>query len=252
MPVANPLYDFAPEPISVSVTSRPVHTPSSPPATRASVPASTPAMRASSPARTAMRSAAAVDVISPLAAFVLGFALATSIAWLASTSADERVVKPVSGQSASLIGPVLVAASTPIAAATPIVTSPAAPVTPPAAQRAPAPAPPQAAPRLATPRPRLAASAAAAASTVRSSGARRQTITPFRGSLAVSSQPDGAQVLLNGAVVGKTPMVLENLPTGSRVLLVRRDGYAVWSKSVRVVADQRTSIQASLDRLSTP
>ena len=51
---------------------------------------------------------------------------------------------------------------------------------------------------------------------------------------------------MNGKVVGETPVVLSDLPVGSRALVVRRDGYSPWSASVRVVANQRTSVKATL------
>ena len=56
---------------------------------------------------------------------------------------------------------------------------------------------------------------------------------------------------MNGKVVGQTPVVLNDLPVGSRALVVRRDGYQPWSASVRVVADQRTSVRATLRPLET-
>jgi hypothetical protein len=62
----------------------------------------------------------------------------------------------------------------------------------------------------------------------------------------LTSSPAGAQVVLNGKVVGETPVVLNDLPIGSRAIVVRRDGYSQWSASVRVVANQRTIVRANL------
>jgi hypothetical protein len=62
----------------------------------------------------------------------------------------------------------------------------------------------------------------------------------------LTSSPAGAQVVLNGKVVGETPVVLNDLPVGSRAIIVRRDGYSPWSASVRVVANQRTIVRANL------
>jgi hypothetical protein len=53
-------------------------------------------------------------------------------------------------------------------------------------------------------------------------------------------------VVLNGKVVGQTPVVLSNLPIGSRALLMRREGYSTWSATVRIVANQRTTVKATL------
>jgi hypothetical protein len=71
---------------------------------------------------------------------------------------------------------------------------------------------------------------------------------PFRGSLSVSSSPAGAEVTMNGHPVGTTPLLLSNVPAGSRVVQVRLDGYQAWSSGVRVVADERTSVKATLIR----
>lgn len=70
----------------------------------------------------------------------------------------------------------------------------------------------------------------------------------FRGSLSITSTPQGAQVSLNGRVVGVTPLTLANLPAGSRAVQVRLDGYNPWSSGVQVVADQQTSVRANLTR----
>jgi hypothetical protein len=62
----------------------------------------------------------------------------------------------------------------------------------------------------------------------------------------LNSTPAGAEVVVNGKVIGQTPVVLNDLPVGSRALIVRRDGYSPWSTSVRIVANQRTTVQATL------
>jgi hypothetical protein len=53
-------------------------------------------------------------------------------------------------------------------------------------------------------------------------------------------------VVINGKVVGQTPVVLSDLPVGSRALVMRREGYSSWSASVRIVANQRTTVKATL------
>ena len=53
---------------------------------------------------------------------------------------------------------------------------------------------------------------------------------------------------MNGSPVGTTPLLLANVPAGSRVLQVRMDGYQPWSTGIRVVADERTNIKATLIR----
>ena len=70
----------------------------------------------------------------------------------------------------------------------------------------------------------------------------------YRGSLAFLSAPQGARVFVNGAFVGSTPLVLHNLPVGSRAVRIEADGYQRWSSSTQVVANQQTRVSATLGR----
>ena len=68
----------------------------------------------------------------------------------------------------------------------------------------------------------------------------------FRGLLAVESRPAGARVTLNGQPVGTTPLVLTNLDVGSRAVRLTLEGYQPWTSAVRVVANQKTNLSATL------
>ena len=72
----------------------------------------------------------------------------------------------------------------------------------------------------------------------------------YKGSLAFRSAPQGARVFVNGAFVGSTPLVLENLPVGSRAVRIEADGYQRWSTSTQVVANQQTRVSATLGRVA--
>ena len=73
----------------------------------------------------------------------------------------------------------------------------------------------------------------------------------FRGSLQINSRPDGAVVFINGRQVGTTPLVLGDLPIGSRVVRLTLAGYEPWSRAVQVVASQRTGLAATLQASRT-
>jgi hypothetical protein len=75
-------------------------------------------------------------------------------------------------------------------------------------------------------------------------------LTTYSGSLAVDSAPNGARVLVNGVPVGTTPLLLKDLPVGSRVVRLELDGYERWSSAVRVVANQR--VLTSVDLQPSP
>ena len=68
-----------------------------------------------------------------------------------------------------------------------------------------------------------------------------------QGTLQVNSQPRGARIFLNGKYVGQTPMLMRALPAGSRAVGLRLDGYAPWSRGVRIVANEITTVVAKLN-----
>jgi hypothetical protein len=70
----------------------------------------------------------------------------------------------------------------------------------------------------------------------------------FVGDLAIESQPAGATVLLNQRPVGKTPVLLTSVRTGSYVLWIEREGYNRWTAAVLVSAVNQTRINAKLER----
>jgi PEGA domain/Sigma-54 interaction domain len=79
--------------------------------------------------------------------------------------------------------------------------------------------------------------------------AARPRRTVFRGALAVNSRPTGARVSVNGQSLGVTPLMVNSLPAGSWVVRLTAQGYQPWSSAVRVVANQRNSVMATLQRL---
>jgi PEGA domain len=79
--------------------------------------------------------------------------------------------------------------------------------------------------------------------------ASRQT---SRGTLVVKSEPEGAEVSINGVVQGRTPLTIRDVGAGSRVVRLDLPGYARWSWAVTVVADQRTPVTVKLQPEKRP
>jgi len=75
---------------------------------------------------------------------------------------------------------------------------------------------------------------------------------PFKGSLVLHSGPPGASAFVDGRPVGSTPVVLSDLPVGSRVVRLEAEGYQTWSAAIRVIADQETRVTATLYREPPP
>ena len=62
-------------------------------------------------------------------------------------------------------------------------------------------------------------------------------LTPNWAPITMSSEPSGAEVLVDGTVTGKTPLVME-LGAGERLVEIRLRGYNAWADVVSVFANQ--------------
>lgn len=224
VPVQDPFLEFSAE--TVSVPSSPVTSSSPWPVTE----------------RLVRPSTHGIDATSRVVSFVLGFALASVFAWLATISPGDQATEVRGASAAPKVESVAPAVEPVVAAAT--VVTPAVPEAPPPAKTV-APPAKEAAPANSVP----PVNAAAPSRPVNPPPPqKRQQAAPsgYRGALVLNSIPSGADVVINGRVMGQTPIVLENQPAGSRGLVLRREGYAPWSASIRVVADQRTTVRATL------
>ena len=63
----------------------------------------------------------------------------------------------------------------------------------------------------------------------------------------MTSQPEGADVSLNGVPQGRTPLTISDLSVGTRVVSLFLPGYERWSGSVAVVADKQTPVAVTLE-----
>lgn len=232
MPAQDPLHDFIPEVTSTYGEPIPVS---------ASLAMTTPPTHA-------------IDTTSRVISFVLGFALASLIAWVGSISGDDVAATGNSEPVAAVGTPVVGAAIEQKSVTKPEDRTPVQLRSKTTTVAAPAPA---AAPAASTaarlvsatgPSSTVGVAPTAAARTAEpvSSDSRGVRAAGYRGGLSLSSTPAGAQVVVNGKVVGQTPVMLKDLPVGSRGVVVRRDGYSPWSTTVRIVANQLTTVKANL------
>ena len=66
------------------------------------------------------------------------------------------------------------------------------------------------------------------------------------GVLKFTSDPEGAEVSVNGVVQGRTPLTITGLSAGSRAVSLFLPGYERWSWSVAVVAGRETPVAVRL------
>jgi serine/threonine protein kinase len=87
----------------------------------------------------------------------------------------------------------------------------------------------------------------ASSEAARSEGAQR-TESPDHGVLQVDSRPRGAQVFVDGRLVGITPLLLTDVRPGTHAVRIDLRGHRRWVTSVEVAPGERQRVAASLER----
>jgi PEGA domain len=77
------------------------------------------------------------------------------------------------------------------------------------------------------------------------------TPTPAYGSVAIASEPSGADVYLDNIIRGISPVTIDTVPNGRHTILLRLDGYEDYTSGVEVTADT-PQVNAVLVSRATP
>ncbi len=72
------------------------------------------------------------------------------------------------------------------------------------------------------------------------------------GGLTVSSTPSGAQVFLDNAFIGITPLTLASVASGTHTVTIRMDGYPEYSTTTPVNAGATSTVSAALTAVTLP
>jgi len=75
---------------------------------------------------------------------------------------------------------------------------------------------------------------------------------PTTGGISVISAPSQAEVYLNNAFKGLTPITLDSLSPGSYTVLIKLSGYQDWQATQQVTAGQTAQVSATLLPSATP
>lgn len=70
---------------------------------------------------------------------------------------------------------------------------------------------------------------------------------PVKGTINVSSNPTGADILVDGDFVGNSPAALK-LPPGKHTVTVKLSGYTDWSKEITVESGAEVQLTANLEK----
>jgi hypothetical protein len=74
------------------------------------------------------------------------------------------------------------------------------------------------------------------------------TVSSGPGSIEVVSRPAGAQVIVDGRIVGRTPLSIPNIAAGTHTIRLELAGFNRWATSVEVAAGARAQVRASLEQ----
>jgi len=71
-------------------------------------------------------------------------------------------------------------------------------------------------------------------------------LEPAAGTLAVTSEPPGAEVVLDGASVGRAPLEGLAVPVGEHLVELDLAWHAPWARKIEVADDEQVAIRARL------
>ena len=69
--------------------------------------------------------------------------------------------------------------------------------------------------------------------------------------LSIASVPDGADIEIDGSFAGNTPSDLE-VPEGERSIVVKKSGYKIWERKIKVVAGSSIHLNAEMEKTPNP
>jgi len=72
------------------------------------------------------------------------------------------------------------------------------------------------------------------------------------GQITVRSSPSGANIYLDNAYRGLTPLTLVDIPQGSHAIILKLNGYQDWQSSVNVLAGSSTDVSGTLSPSPQP
>ena len=92
-----------------------------------------------------------------------------------------------------------------------------------------------------------AAKFVAKASTPEANAETSAASTATEGSLVIKSDPEAAEITIDGKFVGTTPSTIQLKP-GDHTVLIEKTGFKTWQKTISVTAGSSATLSATLDK----
>jgi hydrogenase maturation factor len=82
---------------------------------------------------------------------------------------------------------------------------------------------------------------------VESAASKSEVTAPNLSSIAIKSTPDGAEITVDGKLVGTTPSTVQLAP-GEHTVVIDKAGFKSWQRTITVTAGGTINLEATLDK----
>src|SRR5438094_3228225 len=80
-----------------------------------------------------------------------------------------------------------------------------------------------------------------------STASKSEGITPNLSAVAIKSAPDGAEITIDGKLMGTTPSTIQ-LSSGDHIVVLEKSGFKTWQRTVTVNAGGSINLEANLEK----
>ena len=84
--------------------------------------------------------------------------------------------------------------------------------------------------------------------TAESGSSKSEVAASGLSSVAIKSTPDGAEITIDGKLIGTTPSTVQ-LPPGEHTIVVDKSGFKTWQRTITVTSGGTVNLEATLDKL---
>jgi hypothetical protein len=79
-------------------------------------------------------------------------------------------------------------------------------------------------------------------------GVEEKKVAAAKGGIEIVSDPDGADIFMDGKIVGKTPLTMTDVSAKSHTFKIKKRGYRTYTETITIEPDQFANINTTLKR----
>lgn len=78
------------------------------------------------------------------------------------------------------------------------------------------------------------------------------TLIPYKGSVEITSVPQGATIYLDKTYAGISPTTISDIRTGVHAITLKKDGYYDWDSEITIIKGKTVSVNAQMETRDIP